>query len=192
MPPSAPSAEMVGRAAELAEVRRLFAGVRDGMPAALLVEGEAGIGKSRLLREFAAGIEQTADVHAGWCLDLGAARTPYGPLTGILRSIVARMGVDRVHESVGVGAEALGMLLPELVDAPADRDRTSPERLRDAIASLIEAAAERAPRCSSSKTCTGRMSRLSPSSPSCCGRSGAGASCCSSPAAPTTCAEETR
>lgn len=145
MPPSAPSAEMVGREAELLEVRRLFAGVREGVPAALLVEGEAGIGKSRLVREFAVEIAPTADVHTGWCLDLGASRTPYGPLTGILRSIVARMGVDRVRESVGVGAEALGMLLPELVDAPTDRERTSPERLRDAIASLIEAAAERAP-----------------------------------------------
>ena len=136
---------MVGRAAELAEVRRLFAGVRDGVPAALLVEGEAGIGKSRLVREFADEIGRTADVHAGWCLDLGTARTPYGPLTGILRSIVTHMGVERVRESVGVGVEALGMLLPELVDAPTDRERTSPERLRDAIASLIEAAAERAP-----------------------------------------------
>lgn len=136
---------MVGREAELAEVRRVFVGVRDGIPAALLVEGEAGIGKSRLLREFAAEIELTADVHVGWCLDLGTSRTPYGPLTGILRSIVTRMGIDRVRESVGVGVEALGMLLPELVDSPTDRDRTSPERLRDAIASLIEAAAERAP-----------------------------------------------
>ena len=136
---------MVGRAAELADVRRLFAGVRDGVPAALLVEGEAGIGKSRLVREFATEVGQTADVHVGWCLDLGTARTPYGPLTGILRSIVTHMGVERVRESVGVGAEALGMLLPELVDAPTDRERTSPERLRDAIASLIEAAAERAP-----------------------------------------------
>lgn len=145
MPPSAPSAEMVGRAAELAEVRRLFAGVREGVPAALLVEGEAGIGKSRLVREFAAEIDPTADVHVGWCLDLGASRTPYGPLTGILRSIVTRMGVERVRESVGVGAEALGMLLPELVDAPTDRERTSPERLRDAIASLIEASAESGP-----------------------------------------------
>ncbi|WP_168429262.1 helix-turn-helix transcriptional regulator [Microbacterium sp. K24] len=145
MPPSAPSAAMVGRDAELAEVRRLFDAVRDGVPAALLVEGEAGIGKSRLLREFGGDIAQQADVHVGWCLDLGASRTPYGPLTGILRSIVARMGVERVRESVGVGAEALSMLLPELASAPADRDRTSPERLRDAIASLIEAASEGAP-----------------------------------------------
>ena len=141
----APAAAMVGRAAELAEVRRLFDGVREGLPAALLVEGEAGIGKSRLVREFAEEIVNAADVHVGWCLDLGASRTPYGPLTGILRSIVARMGADRVRATVGVGVEALGMLLPELVDAPADRDRTSPERLRDAIASLIEAAAESAP-----------------------------------------------
>lgn len=136
---------MIGRAAELAEVHRLFDGVRGGIPAALLVEGEAGIGKSRLVREFAAEIGQTADVHIGWCLDLGASRPPYGPLTGILRSIVTRMGIERVRESVGIGVEALGMLLPELVDSPTDRERTSPERLRDAIASLIEAAAEQAP-----------------------------------------------
>ena len=43
-------------------------------------------------------------------------------------------------------------------------------------------------RCSWSKTCTGRTSPLSPSSPSCCGPSAAAASCCSSPVAPTTCA----
>ncbi|WP_337002248.1 MULTISPECIES: helix-turn-helix transcriptional regulator [unclassified Microbacterium] len=145
MSSSVSSAPMVGRAAELAEVRRLFDAARDGVPAALLVEGEAGIGKSRLVREFAEEVGPTSDVHVGWCLDLGAARTPYGPLTGILRSIVLRMGVERVRESVGIGAEALGMLLPELVDTPTDRERTSPERLRDAIASLIEAAAERAP-----------------------------------------------
>lgn len=145
MPPSAPSAAMVGRDTDLAEMRRLFDAVREGVPAALLVEGEAGIGKSRLLREFGGGIAAQADVHVGWCLDLGASRTPYGPLTGILRSIVARMGVERVRESVGVGAEALGILLPELASTPTDREHTSPERLRDAIASLIEAASERAP-----------------------------------------------
>lgn len=145
MPSSAPSVVMVGRDADLAEVRRLFDIARDGVPAALLVEGEAGIGKSRLLREFGVEIDRTADVHVGWCLDLGASRTPYGPLTGILRSIVTRMGVERVRDAVGVGVEALGMLLPELASGPTDRERTSPERLRDAIASLIEAAAEAAP-----------------------------------------------
>lgn len=143
MPPSAPSATMVGREAELAIVRGFFDQVVEGVPVAVLVEGEAGIGKSRLLREFGAEVANRADVHVGWCLDLGASRTPFGPLTGILRSIVALMGADRVRDQLGVGVEALGMLLPEL--NPTDRSQTSPDRLRDAIASLIEAAAELAP-----------------------------------------------
>ncbi|MGJ0390348.1 helix-turn-helix transcriptional regulator [Microbacterium sp. CGR1] len=143
MPPSAPSATMVGREAELAIVRGFFDQVVEGVPVAVLVEGEAGIGKSRLLREFGAEVANRADVHVGWCLDLGSSRTPFGPLTGILRSIVALMGADRVRDQLGVGVEALGMLLPEL--NPTERSQTSPDRLRDAIASLIEAAAELAP-----------------------------------------------
>ncbi|GAA1233758.1 LuxR family transcriptional regulator [Microbacterium phyllosphaerae] len=134
---------MVGREVELAIVRGFFDQVVEGVPIAVLVEGEAGIGKSRLLREFGAEVANRADVHVGWCLDLGASRTPFGPLTGILRSIVARMGADRVRDELGVGVEALGMLLPEL--NPTERSQTSPDRLRDAIASLIEAAAELAP-----------------------------------------------
>ncbi|WP_230110744.1 helix-turn-helix transcriptional regulator [Microbacterium foliorum] len=143
MPPSVPSSAMVGRDAELATMRGNFERVLEGAPTALLVEGEAGIGKSRLLREFSAVVHGRADVHVGWCLDLGASRTPFGPVTGILRSIVAKMGAESVREGLGAGAEALGMLLPELT--PAERSQTSPDRLRDAIASLIEAAAERAP-----------------------------------------------
>jgi predicted ATP-dependent serine protease len=54
MPSSAPSAVMVGREAELSVVRGLFERAVDGIPVAALVEGEAGIGKSRLLREFTA------------------------------------------------------------------------------------------------------------------------------------------
>ena len=143
MPSSAPSAAMVGRETELAIIRELFRRAVDGTPVAALVEGEAGIGKSRLLREFSAEVANRADVHVGWCLDLGASRTPFGPLAGILRSIVESMGADRVREEIGVGVEALGMLLPEL--NPTERSQTSPDRLRDAIAALIEAAAAHAP-----------------------------------------------
>jgi len=144
MPPFAPSAPMVGRDADLARAHALFERASEGVPTALLIEGEAGIGKSRLLREFADAIVNRADIHVGWCLDLGAARSPYGPLTGILRSIVHTLGDDRVREAVGAGVDALAMLLPDLAPQ-ADRASTSPERLRDAIASLIECAAERAP-----------------------------------------------
>ncbi len=134
---------MVGRDAELAAVRALFERSASGVPAALLVEGEAGIGKSRLMREFGGEVANRADVHVGWCLDLGSSRTPFGPITGILRSLATRLGADRIREELGVGIQALGMLLPEL--NPTEREQTSPDRLRDAIAALIEAAAEHAP-----------------------------------------------
>ncbi|WP_363367439.1 MULTISPECIES: helix-turn-helix transcriptional regulator [unclassified Microbacterium] len=137
------STAMIGREVESAAVRAAFDRAVGGVPTALLVEGEAGIGKSRLLREFGAEVANRADVHVGWCLDLGASRTPFGPITGILRSIVAALGVDRVRDELGVGVEALGVLLPEL--HPTERSQTSPDRVRDAIAALVEVAAENAP-----------------------------------------------
>src|SRR5690606_37411894 len=48
------SAAMVGRDDDLAELRRAFRRASDGVPSAVLIEGEAGIGKTRLLREIQA------------------------------------------------------------------------------------------------------------------------------------------
>ncbi|MGO2747672.1 LuxR C-terminal-related transcriptional regulator [Microbacterium sp.] len=81
------STSMVGRDDDLAELHRAFDRVVGGEPTAVLIEGEAGIGKTRLLREFQHETAVRADIHVGRCLDLGAARSAYGPLTSILRSI---------------------------------------------------------------------------------------------------------
>ncbi len=136
---------MVGRDADLAELRRVFERACEGMPSAALIEGEAGIGKTRLLREIQTEVGVRADVHVGRCLDLGAARSAYGPLISILRSIVEGLGVDNARAAVGVGAEALRMLVPEIGEGEAARENTSPEALRDAVATLMEAAALRKP-----------------------------------------------
>ncbi|WP_457034098.1 AAA family ATPase, partial [Kitasatospora sp. P5_F3] len=74
----------VGREAELA---RLLAVVRDG-PAVVLVEGEAGSGKSRLLREAEPGLEAIGlAVLRGWCHPL---REPpaFGAVLEALREAV--------------------------------------------------------------------------------------------------------
>src|SRR5271166_1552290 len=44
----------VGRAGEISRLRSAFAAVREGTPAAVLIGGEAGVGKSRLTGEFTA------------------------------------------------------------------------------------------------------------------------------------------
>lgn len=136
---------MVGRDGDLAELRRAFDRAIGGEPSAVLIEGEAGIGKTRLLREFVSDVAARSDVHVGRCLDLGTARSAYGPLISILRSIVETIGVAEARAAVGVGAEALRMLVPELGDGAAQRELTSPDALRGAVIALIEAAAERAP-----------------------------------------------
>src|SRR5690606_7647140 len=61
------------------------------------------------------------------------------------RSLVETIGVDEARAAVGVGAEALRMLVPELGGGAAQRELTSPDALRGAVITLIEAAAERAP-----------------------------------------------
>src|SRR5699024_1913671 len=111
---------------------------------AVLVAGEAGIGKSRLLREFRERAAATADVFTGWCLDYGATPSPYGPLPAILRGMLESLA-DPTAESARPARGALRLLRPELGGEPLERDETSPEALREAIVSLFETAASARP-----------------------------------------------
>lgn len=104
----ASSGVMVGRAAELATVRSLVDGVRRGRGGFLLVSGEAGIGKTRLLREAA---ERARDaglaVVSGRAVEGGGT---YRPLTEAL--------VGHLREAWPASSEesscrvVLGRLLP--------------------------------------------------------------------------------
>jgi DNA-binding SARP family transcriptional activator/TolB-like protein len=54
--------DLVGRAAALSELDRVWTAVRQGVPAGVAIEGEAGIGKTRLCEEFlrrVVGLEST-------------------------------------------------------------------------------------------------------------------------------------
>src|ERR1700728_5421894 len=77
---------LVGRAAEMAALAAAFDAVRQGGPAALLIGGEAGVGKTRLISEFAG--EARAAGARGMMrgrLELGADGLPFGPFTAMLR-----------------------------------------------------------------------------------------------------------
>jgi tetratricopeptide (TPR) repeat protein/transcriptional regulator with XRE-family HTH domain len=107
----APALPLVGRSQELALLDQLLA---DGPPV-LLVAGEPGIGKSRLLQ---AGIER-AQVQ-GWTVLSGgchrrSGQDPYAPVVGALADSVRRQSQASQRQQLQ-GCTWLVRLLPELAD----------------------------------------------------------------------------
>lgn len=139
------STVMVGRDRELSRLCEVFASALDGDPRTVLLSGEAGIGKSRMMRELREGIERRANVLSGQCINMGETPIPYGPLISILRELVHGMGADAALDAAGPGRDALLLLLPELGDGPVDWDEVSSSRLHDVVATLIETYAAKAP-----------------------------------------------
>ncbi|WP_455428566.1 AAA family ATPase [Klenkia terrae] len=79
---------LVGRAGELSRLTASVDRAREGRPSAVLVAGDAGVGKSRLLTEVArhagaCGVR----VLTGHCLDLGDVGLPYLPFVDLLRPL---------------------------------------------------------------------------------------------------------
>ena len=78
----------VGREAELARLAAALEDAGGGRAPAIVVEGESGAGKTRLLREFAAvGAGRGATVLLGRCVDCGDAAPPYWPFLEALRAL---------------------------------------------------------------------------------------------------------
>lgn len=85
----------------------------------VLVAGEAGIGKSRLVAEAIACSSQTEDVQLiGHGVDMGGEELPFGVLTGMLRALIQRQGLDAVRSVAGRDGATLGSLVPSLGLAP--------------------------------------------------------------------------
>lgn len=82
---------LVGRAAELAEIDRLLAGVRSGRSAALLLQGEAGSGKTTLLDRAAAAAEGSG-LRVLRCAGVESeAELPFAGLHMLLRGTLDRL-----------------------------------------------------------------------------------------------------
>ncbi|MGI5166988.1 helix-turn-helix transcriptional regulator [Spirillospora sp. CA-253888] len=136
---------LVGRAAELGELAAALAAA----PGTVLVGGEAGLGKTRLIREFAAAVRETdgARLLVGGCLELGSDGLPFAPFTTVLRGLVRDIGIDGVAALLPRGdTTGLARLLPEFGE-PENPTTTGEERARlfELVLTLLERLADTGP-----------------------------------------------
>ncbi|MFE2958359.1 helix-turn-helix transcriptional regulator [Nocardia tengchongensis] len=87
------SSALVGRAAE---VSALLEAVGDDRAQTVLVAGEAGIGKSRLIAEFTERLGGEAMVLLGRCPELGTGGVACAPFLAVLRGLVRKLGGEAV------------------------------------------------------------------------------------------------
>ena len=106
------SPRFVGRGKELAWLDGALA---SGGPRTLLLGGEAGIGKTRLLAEFGARAQAAgARVLTGSCLHVGAGTLPYAPVSQALRQLVRQVDPPVLAELARAFRPELGRLVPDL------------------------------------------------------------------------------
>ncbi|WP_329221327.1 AAA family ATPase [Streptomyces sp. NBC_01485] len=133
----------VGRADELNTLNAALSRAAAGEPQALLIGGEAGVGKTRLVEEFAAAARrQGAVVALGGCVEIGADGLPFAPFSTALRAL-RRALPDELAAAATGQEEELARLLPELGETLTARGSGRPEeegmaRLFDLTARLLE------------------------------------------------------
>ena len=85
--PRATSATFVGRAEELGALAAGLDRAVAGEPVAFLVGGEAGVGKTRLVRSSASCRVVGARVMSGGCIELTGGVAPLLPVVEALRGV---------------------------------------------------------------------------------------------------------
>jgi len=146
-----PSSPFVGRTAELAMLRTLVPSARGESRRIALLGGEAGSGKSRLVREFAREVAGDGVLVLYGACD-AVVQTPYRPFVEALDQLVRGSTPDELREDVGTRGGELGRLIPDLrlriaelaepVAADPDTERL---RLHMAVSELLGGAARRRP-----------------------------------------------
>src|SRR5438874_3156448 len=149
-PPGDLVAPLVGRQASFSQLVGRYQQARGGQPQAVLLVGEAGIGKTGLARHWMAwAAAQGALVLAGHAFEMGG-RLPYQPLVEAIRP---RLEEENAPEDLldDRWLAELSRLLPELrvrypdLPVPAQDELSAKVRLFEAMIRLLDALTQRGP-----------------------------------------------
>lgn len=138
-------APLVGRAAEMSELAGAWAKARGGAGGAVLLTGEPGIGKSRLLHELAASLAPAEAVVVRYsCAPMQQEAALHPAIDELAQSAGLSAGDSREARSAKIAAaladcpeadRALiaGLIAPELTPAAVGLRDASPDRVLDAL-----------------------------------------------------------
>jgi len=134
------SPTFVGRVEELQVLDAARRRAADGEPAVVLVGGEAGVGKTRLVAELTA--RSTADgtrVLAGGCVPVGEGALPYAPIVEGLRTLVGDLDASAIRGLVGPSWPELARLVPALgePDRSGQPEQAAQARLFELLLGLL-------------------------------------------------------
>ena len=163
---SRPSRPLVGRDQELRQFRSVLRSCREtGGGRTVLLRGEAGIGKTRLVEEFEREAQETGFLsHTGLVLDFGAS-TGGGAIQSLVRGLLAQKGsfdgdasATDVERALDTGLIDAGdaLFIEDLIDLPMGfEDRAVYEAMdnemrvrgrRDALTRIVQRASRQQPR----------------------------------------------
>jgi tetratricopeptide (TPR) repeat protein len=139
---------LVGRERELAEVKAILRGAYSGESSVLLVSGEAGIGKTRLVRELIAHAAVSGSKYlAGSCYSEGGM--PYTPFPQLIATSFGISGIsldlpEYVMEDLAAISPELRLSLPQ-VSEPVFDPQSDQQRVFESITAWAAALAKQAP-----------------------------------------------
>ncbi len=153
------SSRIVGRQRQLSLLVESLDDVRDGAGAVYALAGDAGIGKTRLLREVVA--EATARgflVTVGACLDVGDGLIAYTPVVEVVRRLGSQLDAATLEAASGPYARTLARLVPtafaalthhpgadSATDGDASAGTAGPDRVAEAVRHVLAELGARAP-----------------------------------------------
>src|SRR6266566_5202980 len=142
----------VGRALDLATLGAALEKAEGRSAGIVLISGEAGIGKSRLVAELAGQARDRGGVVLeGGCISLASDEgLPFGPIAEALRGLVRRTEPEALQDLLDPGTGELARLVPELTARSAGASLASPPewaqtRLFEGFLSLLARLGERQP-----------------------------------------------
>jgi DNA-binding CsgD family transcriptional regulator/tetratricopeptide (TPR) repeat protein len=144
---------LIGRENDLQRLARLMSESQESRGQIALISGEAGIGKSRLVREVKRRAPEGTLILEGYCFQTDST-LPYAPLLDLFRHFFGTHPREEIARLMAASGPELGRLFPELTLylpdlAPAWTPGPEPEqekrRLFQALAQTLTELAQRQP-----------------------------------------------